>query len=92
MGDSGSWTPRAAFPLPPFPPSPGSAGAPGGSGEPCPGDPRCGAVRCVAQVNGLDTVRVPMAVVQFLRPRTRRYKHWLAQQQALLAASRQQHL
>lgn len=36
----------------------------------------------VPQVNGLESVRVPMSVVKFLRPKTKRYKHWLAQQQA----------
>lgn len=34
------------------------------------------------QVNGLDTVRVPMSVVNFERPKTKRYKYWLAQQRA----------
>ncbi|KAF1598117.1 UNVERIFIED_CONTAM: 39S ribosomal protein L9, mitochondrial, partial [Eudyptes robustus] len=43
----------------------------------------------VPQVNGLETVRVPMSVVKFLRPKTKRYKHWLAQQQAQLAARRE---
>ncbi|XP_058395161.1 large ribosomal subunit protein bL9m isoform X2 [Diceros bicornis minor] len=33
-------------------------------------------------VNGLDTVRVPMSVVNFERPKTKRYKYWLAQQAA----------
>uniref|UniRef100_A0A8C9PJL6 Large ribosomal subunit protein bL9m n=1 Tax=Spermophilus dauricus TaxID=99837 RepID=A0A8C9PJL6_SPEDA len=36
---------------------------------------------CVT-VNGLDTVRVPMSVVNFEKPRTKRYKFWLAQQAA----------
>lgn len=36
---------------------------------------------CV-QVNGLDTVKVPMSVVNFERPKTKRYKYWLAQQAA----------
>ncbi|XP_074785087.1 large ribosomal subunit protein bL9m [Athene noctua] len=49
---------------------------------------RWGEYWCDVTVNGLDTVRVPMSVVQFLRPQTRRYKHWLAQQQARLAAQR----
>lgn len=34
------------------------------------------------QVNGLDTVRVPMSVVLFQKPKTKRYKRWLAQQAA----------
>ncbi|XP_074709470.1 large ribosomal subunit protein bL9m [Strix uralensis] len=50
---------------------------------------RWGEYWCDVTVNGLDTVRVPMAVVQFLRPQTRRYRHWLAQQQARLAAQRE---
>uniref|UniRef100_A0A673U0I2 Large ribosomal subunit protein bL9m n=1 Tax=Suricata suricatta TaxID=37032 RepID=A0A673U0I2_SURSU len=37
---------------------------------------------CEVTVNGLDTVRVPMSVVNFERPKTKRYKHWLAQQAA----------
>lgn len=41
---------------------------------------------CV-QVNGLDTVRVPMSVVNFERPKTKRYKYWLAQQAAKGMAS-----
>lgn len=41
-------------------------------------------------MNGLDTVRVPMAVVQFMRPKTKRYKQWLAQHQARLAAHREE--
>lgn len=40
------------------------------------------------QVNGMDTVRVPMDVVEFMRPRTKRRRHWQAQQAALLAARR----
>ena len=39
------------------------------------------------QVNGLDTIRVPMSVVNFERPKTKRYKHWLAQQAANRMAS-----
>ncbi|XP_059994590.1 large ribosomal subunit protein bL9m isoform X2 [Lagenorhynchus albirostris] len=35
---------------------------------------------CEVTVNGLDTVRVPMSVVNFERPKTKRYKYWLAQQ------------
>uniref|UniRef100_A0A8C9DW03 Large ribosomal subunit protein bL9m n=1 Tax=Phocoena sinus TaxID=42100 RepID=A0A8C9DW03_PHOSS len=37
---------------------------------------------CEVTVNGLDTVRVPMSVVNFERPKTKRYKYWLAQQAA----------
>ncbi|KAL8184736.1 UNVERIFIED_CONTAM: 54S ribosomal protein L9, mitochondrial [Gekko kuhli] len=37
---------------------------------------------CEVTVNGLDTVRVPMSVVTFMLPKTKRYKHWLAQQEA----------
>ncbi|XP_048343158.1 39S ribosomal protein L9, mitochondrial [Sphaerodactylus townsendi] len=35
---------------------------------------------CEVTVNGLDTVRVPMSVVNFMRPKTKRYKLWLAKQ------------
>lgn len=49
---------------------------------------RWGDYWCDVTVNRLDTVRVPMAVVQFMRPKTKRYKHWLAQHQARLAARR----
>lgn len=38
------------------------------------------------QVNGLDTIRVPMSVVNFEKPKTKRYKRWLAQQAAKEAA------
>ncbi|XP_068271397.1 large ribosomal subunit protein bL9m isoform X2 [Nyctibius grandis] len=50
---------------------------------------RWGEYWCDVTVNGLETVRVPMSVVKFLRPKTKRYKHWLAQQQAQLAAHRE---
>ncbi|GAB0201111.1 39S ribosomal protein L9, mitochondrial [Grus japonensis] len=50
---------------------------------------RWGEYWCDVTVNGLETVRVPMSVVKFLRPRTKRRKHWLAQQQAQLAARRE---
>ncbi|XP_049662095.1 39S ribosomal protein L9, mitochondrial isoform X1 [Accipiter gentilis] len=50
---------------------------------------RWGEYWCDVTVNGLETVRVPMSVVKFLRPKTKRYKHWLAQQQAQLAARRE---
>ncbi|XP_068946099.1 large ribosomal subunit protein bL9m [Petaurus breviceps papuanus] len=43
---------------------------------------RWGEYWCEVTVNGLDTVRVPMSVVNFERPKTKRYKHWLAQQAA----------
>lgn len=46
----------------------------------CPAD--CGFLLLCVQVNGLDTVRVPMSVVNFERPKTKRYKYWLAQQAA----------
>ncbi|XP_069796564.1 large ribosomal subunit protein bL9m isoform X1 [Narcine bancroftii] len=36
---------------------------------------------CEVTVNGIDTVRVPMSVVNFERPKTRRYKEWLKHQQ-----------
>lgn len=42
---------------------------------------------CEVTVNGLDTVRVPMSVVNFERPKTKRYKYWLAQQAAKGMAS-----
>ncbi|KAK7799865.1 hypothetical protein U0070_016284 [Myodes glareolus] len=38
-------------------------------------------------VNGLDTVRVPMSVVLFQKPKTKRYKRWLAQQAAKSVAT-----
>ncbi|XP_058684784.1 large ribosomal subunit protein bL9m-like isoform X3 [Poecile atricapillus] len=41
-------------------------------------------------VNGLDTVRVPMDVVQFLRPKTKRFWHWREQQRQQLERSREQ--
>ncbi|XP_012370440.1 39S ribosomal protein L9, mitochondrial [Octodon degus] len=43
---------------------------------------RWGEYWCEVTVNGLDTVRVPMSVVNFERPKTKRYKHWLAKQAA----------
>nr|XP_040139710.1 LOW QUALITY PROTEIN: 39S ribosomal protein L9, mitochondrial-like [Ictidomys tridecemlineatus] len=43
---------------------------------------RSGEYWCEVTVNGLDTVRVPMSVVNFEKPRTKRYKFWLAQQAA----------
>lgn len=43
---------------------------------------RWGEYWCDVTVNGLDTVRVPMSVVLFQKPKTKRYKHWLAQQAA----------
>nr|KAF6397353.1 mitochondrial ribosomal protein L9 [Rousettus aegyptiacus] len=43
---------------------------------------RRGEYWCEVTVNGLDTVRVPMSVVNFEKPKTKRYKYWLAQQAA----------
>uniref|UniRef100_A0A8C5KYH5 Mitochondrial ribosomal protein L9 n=1 Tax=Jaculus jaculus TaxID=51337 RepID=A0A8C5KYH5_JACJA len=43
---------------------------------------RWGEYWCDVTVNGLDTVRVPMSVVLFEKPKTKRYKYWLAQQAA----------
>ncbi|NXX30407.1 RM09 protein, partial [Nicator chloris] len=40
-------------------------------------------------VNGLDTVRVPMDVVQFMRPKTKRFRHWREQQRQQLESSRE---
>lgn len=54
---------------------------------------RWGEYWCEVTVNGLDTVRVPMSVVNFERPKTKRYKYWLAQQAAKgMAASSSQAL
>ncbi|OPJ71574.1 large ribosomal subunit protein bL9m [Patagioenas fasciata] len=50
---------------------------------------RWGEYWCDVTVNGLDTVRVPMTVVQFMRPKTRRYRHWLQQQREALEATRE---
>uniref|UniRef100_A0A8C8VHM6 Large ribosomal subunit protein bL9m n=1 Tax=Pelusios castaneus TaxID=367368 RepID=A0A8C8VHM6_9SAUR len=44
---------------------------------------RWGEYWCDVTVNGLDTIRVPMSVVNFMRPKTKRYKNLLAQQAAL---------
>ncbi|XP_006861498.1 PREDICTED: 39S ribosomal protein L9, mitochondrial [Chrysochloris asiatica] len=49
---------------------------------------RWGEYWCEVTVNGLDTVRVPMSVVNFERPKTKRYKYWLAQQAARETASK----
>ncbi|NXP58642.1 RM09 protein, partial [Chloropsis cyanopogon] len=43
----------------------------------------------IPRVNGLDTVRVPMDVVQFLHPKTKRFRHWREQQQRQLESSRE---
>uniref|UniRef100_A0A2K6AE88 Large ribosomal subunit protein bL9m n=1 Tax=Mandrillus leucophaeus TaxID=9568 RepID=A0A2K6AE88_MANLE len=43
---------------------------------------RWGEYWCEVTVNGLDTIRVPMSVVNFEKPKTKRYKYWLAQQTA----------
>ncbi|XP_060113841.1 large ribosomal subunit protein bL9m, partial [Heteronotia binoei] len=48
---------------------------------------RWGEYWCEVTVNGLDTVRVPMSVVRFMLPKTKRYKHWLANQEALNAST-----
>ncbi|XP_061872110.1 large ribosomal subunit protein bL9m [Colius striatus] len=50
---------------------------------------RWGEYWCDVTVNGLDTVRVPMSVVQFLRPRTKRRRRRLEREQARLAAHRE---
>ncbi|XP_067425718.1 large ribosomal subunit protein bL9m [Emydura macquarii macquarii] len=47
---------------------------------------RWGEYWCDVTVNGLDTVRVPMSVVNFMKPKTKRYKYWLAKQAALAAS------
>ncbi|XP_040394694.1 39S ribosomal protein L9, mitochondrial isoform X3 [Cygnus olor] len=51
---------------------------------------RWGEYWCDVTVNGLDTVRVPMAVTEFLRPRTRHRRRWQARQEALLAAKKEE--
>ncbi|XP_054836296.1 39S ribosomal protein L9, mitochondrial [Eublepharis macularius] len=43
---------------------------------------------CEVTVNGLDTVRVPMSVVNFVQPKTRRYMQWLARQEEQATAPR----
>ncbi|XP_047406866.1 39S ribosomal protein L9, mitochondrial isoform X2 [Sciurus carolinensis] len=48
---------------------------------------RWGEYWCEVTVNGLDTVRVPMSVVNFEKPKTKRYKYWLTQQAAKGMAS-----
>ncbi|XP_066464958.1 large ribosomal subunit protein bL9m [Eleutherodactylus coqui] len=35
---------------------------------------------CEVTINGIDTVRMPMDVVRFMNPKTKRYKHWLSKQ------------
>ncbi|XP_038643019.1 39S ribosomal protein L9, mitochondrial-like [Scyliorhinus canicula] len=35
---------------------------------------------CEVSVNGIETVRMPMSVVNFERPKTLRYKEWLRRQ------------
>ncbi|MEE6491755.1 hypothetical protein FKM82_016354 [Ascaphus truei] len=37
---------------------------------------------CEVTVNGVDTVHMPMFVVNFEKPKTKRYKYWLSQQEA----------
>ncbi|XP_048476389.1 39S ribosomal protein L9, mitochondrial [Rhincodon typus] len=41
---------------------------------------RWGEYWCEVTVNGIDTVRMPMSVVNFERPKTRRHKEWLMRQ------------
>ncbi|KAM3917916.1 large ribosomal subunit protein bL9m [Leptodactylus fuscus] len=41
---------------------------------------RFGEYWCEVTVNGLDTVRVPMDVAHYMKPKTKRYKHWLSKQ------------
>ncbi|KAM8921539.1 large ribosomal subunit protein bL9m [Pelodytes ibericus] len=41
---------------------------------------RWGEYWCEVTVNAIDTVRLPMSVVNFERPKTKRYKHWLSKQ------------
>ncbi|XP_040854743.1 39S ribosomal protein L9, mitochondrial isoform X2 [Ochotona curzoniae] len=48
---------------------------------------RWGEYWCEVTVNGLDTVKVPMSVVNFEKPKTKRYKYWLAQQAAKAVTS-----
>ncbi|XP_063295948.1 large ribosomal subunit protein bL9m [Pelobates fuscus] len=43
---------------------------------------RWGEYWCEVTVNGIDTVRLPMDVVNFEREKTKRYKYWLSQQAA----------
>uniref|UniRef100_A0A8D2PQE7 Mitochondrial ribosomal protein L9 n=1 Tax=Zosterops lateralis melanops TaxID=1220523 RepID=A0A8D2PQE7_ZOSLA len=50
---------------------------------------RWGHFWCDVTVNGLDTVRVPMDVVQFLRPKTKRLRRWQEQQRQQLESSRE---
>ncbi|KAM4878207.1 large ribosomal subunit protein bL9m isoform 1-T1 [Sylvia borin] len=50
---------------------------------------RWGHFWCDVTVNGLDTVRVPMDVVQFLHPKTKRFRHWQEQQRRQLESSRE---
>ncbi|XP_030821186.1 39S ribosomal protein L9, mitochondrial isoform X2 [Camarhynchus parvulus] len=50
---------------------------------------RWGHFWCDVTVNGVDTVRVPMDVVQFLHPKTKRFRHWQQQQQQQLESSRE---
>ncbi|NXH63195.1 RM09 protein, partial [Rhabdornis inornatus] len=51
---------------------------------------RWGHFWCDVTVNGLDTVRVPMDVVQFMRPKTKRFRHWQQQQRQQLESSQEQ--
>ncbi|XP_053330687.1 39S ribosomal protein L9, mitochondrial [Spea bombifrons] len=43
---------------------------------------RWGEYWCEVTVNGIDAVRMPMSVVNFEKPKTKRYKYWLSKQAA----------
>ncbi|XP_066577572.1 large ribosomal subunit protein bL9m [Amia ocellicauda] len=43
---------------------------------------RWGEYWCEVTVNGIDTVRIPMPVVNFVKPRRQRYNRWLAKKEA----------
>ncbi|XP_072284551.1 large ribosomal subunit protein bL9m [Pyxicephalus adspersus] len=45
---------------------------------------------CEVTVNGIDTVRMPMDVVKFDRPRSKRYRYWLSKQAAREKSSTEQ--
>ncbi|KAG8442550.1 hypothetical protein GDO86_011375 [Hymenochirus boettgeri] len=47
---------------------------------------RYGEYWCEVTVNGINTVRMPMSVVNFERPKTKRYKYWLSKQTAAQTA------
>ncbi|KAM4690844.1 large ribosomal subunit protein bL9m [Rhinophrynus dorsalis] len=50
---------------------------------------RWGEYWCEVTVNGIDTVRMPMDVVNFERPKTKRYKYWLSKQAAKQATEKE---